>query len=216
MSRIRKFYARRFRELLGHSGASDVEDLFARAEALSVSRGVAPALGLALVHADLRRSAGETARCPHVFVCDAGLGGLARWLRGAGYEASWNPELDDPAVIREAQRRNATLITTDSLMMERGVLRDGIVPSVFVPSSIDCDEQFLIVLRELSLPLRDSRCMNCGGMLRRVEKASVADRIPPKTALWLDDYFVCSNCGQLFWRGTHWRRIVARLRSLNG
>jgi len=148
-------------------------------------------------------------------MCDAGLGGLARWLRGAGYESFWNPELADAAVIREAQRRRATLITSDTLMMERGVLRDGIVPSVFVPSTLTCEQQLEIVFRELSLSPRESRCMNCGGELRRVEKQSVMERIPPRTARWLDEYFVCASCGQLFWRGTHWQRIRHSIEELS-
>jgi uncharacterized protein with PIN domain len=55
--------------------------------------------------------------------------------------------------------------------------------------------------------------MACGGALQAVEKASVAARIPPRTARWKDDYFVCGRCGQLFWEGTHWERIRERLRS---
>jgi uncharacterized protein len=122
--------------------------------------------------------------------------------------------LDDAAAIREARRRAATLITTDSLMMERGVLRDGLIPAVFVPSTLHCEEQLAVVLHELGLSLRESRCMNCGGELRRVEKQSVIERIPPKTAKWLDEYFVCAQCDQLFWRGTHWQRITAQLDEL--
>ena len=55
--------------------------------------------------------------------------------------------------------------------------------------------------------------MACGGLLRATTKQSVRDRIPPRTALWLDDYFVCAECDQLFWKGTHWQRIRARLRA---
>jgi hypothetical protein len=49
--------------------------------------------------------------------------------------------------------------------------------------------------------------MSCGGELRAVAKDEVADRIPPRTARWKDEYFVCSICDRLFWEGTHWQRI---------
>jgi hypothetical protein len=188
-----------------------IQALFDRAIRLSESAPLSPDLALAVIHADLRRAADKTGAFPRHFVCDAGLGGLARWLRGAGYEACWNPALDDAGVIREARQRDAT----DSLMMERGVLRDRILPSVWIPSSLTCEEQLIVVLRELNLPLSESRCMKCGGELRRVEKHSVADRIPPRTARWIEEYFVCGQCGQLFWRGTHWQKITARLQSLS-
>jgi len=218
VGRIRKFYERRFGELVAKqeaTGKSDIYSLFALADQRSWEQRTKRDLNLAILHADLRRRVGETENFPQRFYCDVGLGGLTRWLRGAGYEAFWKPDLDDAAVIRETERLKATLITTDSLMMERGVLRDGLVPWVWVPSSLTCEEQLMIVLRELQLSLHESRCMHCGGVLRRVEKADVADRIPPRTAVWLDEYFVCADCGQLFWRGTHWKRINEELRRLS-
>jgi uncharacterized protein len=217
VGRIEKFYQRRFGVLL--AGAANLDDaiakLFARARHESAASAEPFSLLLARIHADLVRARGASRHFPTHFVCDAGLGGLARWLRGAGYEAVWKPELDDASVIREAQARAATLLTTDSLMTERGVLRDGVVPCVFLPSTLTCEQQFEIVWFELGLTLRESRCMQCGGALRRVSKEAVAHRIPPKTALWLDEYFVCNECDQLFWRGTHWRAMQERLARLN-
>jgi hypothetical protein len=40
------------------------------------------------------------------FACDAMLGGMARWLRAARYEASWHPGIDDPDLVQLA--RSAT------------------------------------------------------------------------------------------------------------
>jgi hypothetical protein len=150
------------------------------------------------------------------FVCDAGLGGLARWLRAAGYEAHWTPEISDDDLIREARRIPATLLTTDSLLMDRGVLRDGFIPALWVPPSLTKFEQLELVLRELRLPVRDPRCMSCGGVLVPVDKEAVRERIPPKTYRWRDEYFICSRCDKLFWHGTHWDRIGERLRGLPG
>lgn len=218
MSRIQKFYDTRFRALaakLHHPESKFVHDCFERADQLSARHHLKPAMGLGLVHAAARRAAGETHDFPKTFFCDVGLGGLARWLRGAGYESTWEPDLEDAAVIRAAQKHGATLLTTDSLMMERGVLRDGEQAAVWVPSSLCCDEQLAIVFHELCLERRQSRCMTCGGELCAVSKEQVADRIPPKTARWLHEYFVCAQCGQLFWRGTHWRKIMAELERIS-
>src|SRR4051812_17707089 len=70
------------------------------------------------------------------FLCDAGLGGLARWLRAAGYDAHWIPDISDEDVIREAQQRSAILLTTDSGLMQRRVIRDKIIPAVWVSPSL--------------------------------------------------------------------------------
>jgi hypothetical protein len=145
------------------------------------------------------------------FLCDAGLGGLARWLRAAGYETFWFPDIEDAELLRKARQLEAVVLTTDSLMMERGVLRDGLIPSLWLPPVLVKQEQLALVLREFDLETREPRCMRCGGQLRRVDKETVRDRIPPKTWLWIDEYFVCAACGQLFWRGTHWQKIRQQL-----
>ncbi|HEY0456093.1 MAG TPA: Mut7-C RNAse domain-containing protein [Verrucomicrobiae bacterium] len=151
------------------------------------------------------------------FLCDAGLGGLARWLRAAGYEAAWpGDRAEDEALISEAARSGAILLTTDSMMMERRVLREGIVPALWVPPAFKMREQLALVLRELRLPLREPRCMHCGGELKKVDKDTVRERIPPRTWIWLNEYFECAHCHKLFWHGTHWQRIRDQLHALNG
>ena len=185
MARIQNYFDRRFRLLLASLGVPDVDHgvqtLRDAAAALSQREKIPMSLALARVHVQLCRQAWRGASMPTHFVCDAGLGGLARWLRAAGYDAAWQPELDDAEVIREAQRRGATLLTTDTLMMERGVLRDGIVPAIWLPPTVETEDQLALVFGEMGLGLRASRCMKCGGELRPVGKEEVAARIPPKT-----------------------------------
>ena len=106
------------------------------------------------------------------------------------------------------------LLTTDSLLMERRVLRDGEIPAFWVSPALTMLEQLTAVLLELRLSLGEPRCMNCGGELRMIEKEKARDRIPPKTYRWLDEYFVCKRCDKLFWHGTHWQKIEQRLQTL--
>lgn len=150
------------------------------------------------------------------FWCDGGLGGLARWLRAWGYAAHWKADIDDGTLIAQALKDQAILLTTDSLMMERRVLREGHPPALWIPPILPLREQLAMVLREYQLPRLESRCMNCGGELEVVDKLTMKDRIPPRTFLWLDAFFKCHDCGQLFWHGTHWERIRHTLDCLEG
>jgi uncharacterized protein with PIN domain len=161
-------------------------------------------------------AAGGPAPAPRLFLCDAGLGGLARWLRAAGYEALWQPELDDAAVVQKARELRATLLTTDILLMERKVVRDGVVAALWLPPTLTKEMQLALVFREFGLAMLTPRCMRCGGGLHRVEKEKMRDRIPPKTWCWLDEYFVCCRCDHLFWHGTHWRKITDCLHNAAG
>ncbi|HET6878791.1 MAG TPA: Mut7-C RNAse domain-containing protein [Pirellulales bacterium] len=147
------------------------------------------------------------------FHCDAGLGGLARWLRAAGYDAAFWPGIDDDDLLRKATAGGAILITSDRRLMDRGVIASGAVAALLTPISLKKREQFAFVRDRLELPLKPTRCMACGGRLAAVDKEAVRERIPPRTYPWLDDYFECQRCRRLFWQGTHWQRIERVLRT---
>jgi uncharacterized protein len=220
VSRIRKAYQVRFRTLLQRVRARRLEEgvqwLVAKACRLSANEQVSPADAFTRVYEQLAARApfrDDSARAaPEMFWCDAGLGGLARWLRAAGYDARWQADIADDDLLRQAQQLAATILTTDSLLMERRLLRDRILPAYWLPPTLRIPEQLALVFREFGLAPGEPRCMSCGGELRRGEKEALRERIPPKTWRWLEDYFVCCRCDRLFWRGTHWLRIERRLR----
>ena len=45
------------------------------------------------------------------FACDAMLAGLARWLRAAGYDASWSATVTDRELIRLSQSEERLLLS---------------------------------------------------------------------------------------------------------
>jgi uncharacterized protein len=149
---------------------------------------------------------------PPRFLCDPSMAGLARWLRAAGYEASLTPEVPGHRLPDEALRRGLVLLTTEAEALDRRIVVDGSLIVVWLPSALGMSEQLKMVALDLGLALREPRCMACGGALVATPKEDVRPRIPPRTALWKDEYFVCAECNRLFWRGTHWERIERTLR----
>jgi uncharacterized protein with PIN domain len=145
------------------------------------------------------------------FLCDGSLGGLARWLRAAGYEARDAAGLAGDALVHEAQGHGLVLLTSVYDLLDRRLVRDGTVVALWVPTGLPPEDQLALVLADLGLPLREPRCMACGGMLESAAKDQVFERIPPRTARWKDDYWVCRACARLFWQGTHWERIAKAL-----
>ncbi|HVV00602.1 MAG TPA: Mut7-C RNAse domain-containing protein, partial [Verrucomicrobiae bacterium] len=181
------------------SALARVEEVLSAKVAAHARRKRLTVSGPVRVQTPASRVAGEARVMECRFLCDAGLGGLARWLRAAGWDAFWQADIEDSELIVEAQRSKGTILTTDSFMMERRLLRDRIVPAFWMPPTLFIPEQLDLVFREFSLRRREPRCMHCGGELARVDKEAVRDRIPPKTLLWLNEYFVCGRCGKLFW-----------------
>jgi uncharacterized protein with PIN domain len=181
---------------------------------LASHAGITPSEALAQVYEELaakpyfRRP--QTQELPRFF-CDAGLGGLARWLRAAGYEAAWVDGIEDGELLRQAQAQQMVVLTTDSLLMQRRVVRDGIIPALWLPPTVKVKEHLATVMREFRLQPRPARCMRCGGVLQRRDKESLKKDLPPRTYAWLHEFFACQDCGGLFWHGTHWRRIERQL-----
>lgn len=237
-SRIEEGFRRRFRELLAlvrpRRLEFGVELLLGRARERSRGQGMPLVRAFAQVYEETQRRVARrvdlTGACnvvnptwtrfredrPPRFLCDACVGGLARWLRAAGYEARSSEVTDDGKLVLEAQREGLVLLTSDSGLMDRRLVRDGTVLALWVPSGLPQPERLGMVLRDLGLKRRAPRCMACGGELRTVDKEAVRPRIPPRTAVWKDEYFLCAGCDQLFWRGTHWERMQQALEGVAG
>ena len=151
----------------------------------------------------------------NTFACDAMLGGLARWLRAAGYDASWKADIDDWELIRVARYEERILLTSDTGIFRRGVIRDGEIPALFVPHNLTIQEQLSFVLKQLNLPLLKPRCMACGGGLLEVARDQAEGRVPPRSFAWLNQFWECDRCRRVFWPGTHWQRITDQLQQVS-
>jgi uncharacterized protein with PIN domain len=100
------------------------------------------------------------------------------------------------------------------MLLDRRPIVRGEIRALWVPPTLNILEQLRYVCAELNLPQTDSpesRCMRCGGELVEIKKEAARDRIPPRTYKWLDEFYECTACRQLFWHGTHWQRIQSEL-----
>ena len=147
-----------------------------------------------------------------LFVCDAMLGGLARWLRAAGYSAEFDVHFTDGEIVRKAVAEGKVLLTSDSGIMQRYAVEEGIARTIFIPRGLPVVAQLARVLSEIGLPLLPSRCMACDGTLRPTTLDEVIEQVPEKVRRWCRRFFVCEGCGRVLWHGTHWSSISSRLR----
>ena len=151
------------------------------------------------------------------FLCDAMLGGLAKWLRAAGQDAYYAREgtdISDAHLVRVAMAQGRVLLTSDRGFLERKPVRDGEVELLLLPHMLE--EQLRLVSETYGLGRRPSRCMECNGELEAVGVGDVAEEIPPGAARSQESFFRCKGCGRVFWYGSHWARIGARLERVFG
>ena len=143
------------------------------------------------------------------------LGGLARWLRAAGYDAGFAPRIDDGALVARALRERAVLLTSDGPLMERRKVTSGEVRALFVPRARPVLEQTAFVLRTMTLTVLDvPRCMRCGGLLQEASRESVVGDVPAASLAAFDTFYRCERCARVLWRGSHWAGIESRLAQL--
>jgi uncharacterized protein with PIN domain len=144
----------------------------------------------------------------HRFLLDAMLGKLATYLRMCGYDAAYALDRGiegDDTIRTLAEAEGRTLLTRDEtlaasaddavLLTERGIeaqLRELRAAGV-----------------ELSLPDRPRRCSACNG-----ELVPAAAHEPPEHVPNDVEPYRCRDCGQWFWRGSHWDDVVETLAAL--
>lgn len=141
------------------------------------------------------------------------LGGLAKWLRAAGYDTYYAREGTDTSdrfLTQKALEEGRVLLTGDGGFLERKLVRDGNVGFLKVPH-LPLEEQLRLVVDSFGLVRRESRCMECNGELDAVPPGAVAGRVPPGVTRDHERFFRCSGCGRVFWHGSHWKRIGDRL-----
>jgi uncharacterized protein with PIN domain len=56
-------------------------------------------------------------------------------------------------------------------------------------------------------------CLRCNLPLQAVERASVADRVPPAVYALHERFVRCAGCDGVFWPGSHYERMLSALRS---
>ncbi len=148
------------------------------------------------------------------FLCDAMLGGLARWLRAAGYDAEFEYGIEDRELLRRAKQSGTMILSSDGPLFERNIIKDGQIDALYIPQQLSKLEQLHFVMSRLNLSCKPARCMSCGGELVEIPKHSVTGEAPPLAFRSCEKFWRCRRCSKLLWHGTHWQRIERRLAEL--
>ncbi len=146
------------------------------------------------------------------FVLDTHLGRLAAYLRLMGYDTLYRNDYTDEELAEISRRERRILLTKD-----RGLLKRNQVTHGYCVRATDPRGQLLEVFRRFDLGSSARpfvRCLRCNGQLRRVSKEAVGHLLPPGTAERYEQYAQCEACGQVYWPGSHYRRMRGLVDSL--
>lgn len=142
------------------------------------------------------------------FLADGMLGRITRWLRMLGCEVKYSNEASDDRLLELAETEGRVLLTRDLELFRRAKTR-GLdayyIEGTTTPETIaEVANRYKI---RLEVDTSISRCPTCGSPIRQVEKAEVQDRVPKGTFKQYSEFWICTSCGKVYWRGSHWNRI---------
>jgi len=146
------------------------------------------------------------------FICDQHLGRLARLLRLLGFDTTWARHWLEPELARRAVNENRVPLSGSRALLKRKTLEVALLVRSDRP-----DRQAVEVLTRFRLAGQVrlfGRCSRCNGVITEVAKTKVESRIPPRTARWLDRYYICPDCDHLYWEGTHVSALKTRLEAI--
>jgi uncharacterized protein with PIN domain len=137
------------------------------------------------------------------------LGKLARILRLLGFDALYQTDYHDPEIIRIALEEHRIILTRD-----RKLLHDRRITHGRWLHSTHAEEQAREVIRRFQLESairRFIRCPACNGLIEGVGKQDILDQLEPLTKRYYSEFYRCTGCSRIYWKGSHYERIVAKL-----
>jgi uncharacterized protein with PIN domain len=140
------------------------------------------------------------------FLLDSHLGSLAAYLRMAGFDTSYGNDAHDEDLAATSAAEDRVLLTRDVGLLKRGAVRLGCYIHETSPRL-----QLLEVFRrfELAGHVRPfTRCLRCNTVIEPCAKEAVLDRVPPRSRDHYDEFWRCSGCGRVYWKGSHYARMA--------
>jgi uncharacterized protein len=151
---------------------------------------------------------------PRRFIADAMLGKLAKWLRILGFDVAYEHPIGDQDLVRRARSESRHILTRDCRLVQRrwsGSIRFTVIRDDHWPEQL---RQVLLEMKPLP-PIRIlTRCVRCNELLRPLPREKALGSVPPYVHRTHKRFMHCPLCDRIYWRGTHPKQIVNRLRSL--
>jgi uncharacterized protein len=148
------------------------------------------------------------------FVCDVHLGRLTRYLRMMGLNVLYKNNFVDEEIIQISLKERRALLTRD-----KGILKRSGVTHGYLVRGTKVEEQVKEILHRFDLKKeikKFPRCIDCNDLLKPVKKELIIDQLPVKVAKTQNEFYECPSCKKIYWKGTHYKRMLAFINSVKG
>jgi len=142
------------------------------------------------------------------FLADGMLGKLSRWLRILGQDVIYSVEFDDSELLELAKREDRVLLTKDLELYKRTIGKG--TDAYYVEGKTESEQLAEIAKRYgllLMVYMDKSHCPICNTQLKPTPKEQIQAGLEKNTFTYYDEFWKCTNCGQIYWQGAHWTQI---------
>ncbi|MEM2924980.1 MAG: Mut7-C RNAse domain-containing protein [Methanocellales archaeon] len=155
------------------------------------------------------------------FIADRMLGRLTAWLRLLGYDTLSANDLrkeEDDLLLEIAEKEDRIIISRDRELVRKARAR-GI--AAFLIHSDDVLNQLKELYSHINLDLeaKMDRCTICNHPIRIV-RGEEMELVKTKEYVFPDlferniEFWICDNCKQVYWEGSHWNNIQKTIAEL--
>ncbi len=146
------------------------------------------------------------------FVLDNHLGQLATYLRMLGFDSLYRNDYQDEELAEVASEEGRVLLTRDRRLLMRKAIRLG-----YCIHQTEPRQQAVEVLKRFKLqgqvkPFQ--RCLRCNSPLQVVNKRDILDRLEPLTKIYYDEFRICPDCHQIYWKGSHYGHMLELIEAM--
>nr|CBH39012.1 conserved hypothetical protein, DUF82 family [uncultured archaeon] len=170
---------------------------------------------------NIEKEAEETIR----FITDRMLGKLSTWLRILGYDTIYASEVkgdcveEDESLAALAEHEARILLTRDKILAASATRKGAQCVHMKTGVVMGQLKELLRHYPNLNLEPFLIRCSLCNGRLRKVREEEEEDMLReksyvPTSMIGECDFWICNCCGQIYWKGSHWRDMRERLKEL--
>ena len=115
-------------------------------------------------------------------------------------------------LIRNAKLKGRTLGAVQQLLMRNQVTRGYFVRARNAHQQLhEINRRYDLVSQQRPF----SRCMACNGEIHEVAKKEIESLLLPETIEYYDRFFQCSCCMNVYWQGSHYKKMKALVDNIN-
>jgi uncharacterized protein len=149
---------------------------------------------------------------PQNFIADVHLGKLVKLLRLLGFDTLYQNNYTDKDIVSMAKEQERIVLTRDVGLLKHKAVKRG----YWLRSQIPAEQAKEVIQRFILPDLIQvfTRCLVCNGVLEEVDKEKVIERLPPNTIMYFTEFYQCTNCRKIYWKGSHYERMIQMVEAM--